>query len=106
MSKFSGKCDFCDVISIRGLDYILNSNVYLGSSTTPLPLNSVEDCIPYYPHIVTVAAYDNVNRCGIIRLTAKSWVDIEEERYGHMNCHDYYRDELQKEMKSHGLDRW
>lgn len=35
-----------------------------------------------------------------IRLTSKSWVDIEEDRYGHFASHDYYRKILQEELKS------
>lgn len=38
MSRFSGKCDFCDEIEIFGLDHILNSDVYVGDSKQPLRL--------------------------------------------------------------------
>ena len=104
MSKFSGKCDFCDEIEIFGLDHVLNCNVYLGDSDKPLRLTCLEDCIPYYPHIVAAAGMDNVHKAGVIRLSKQSWVDIEEERYGHFKMHDIFREELRKEMKAHGLE--
>lgn len=99
MSRFSGKCDFCDNIHIHGLDHILNCRVYVGDSEEPLKLTCLADCVPYYPYVVSIASYDNVNKCGYIRLTEKSWVDIEEERYGHLNVHDFYREMLQKEIE-------
>lgn len=95
MSRFSGKCDFCDQIEIFGLDMILKSKVYVGNSDIPLELKSLEDCIPYYPYVVS-ASFTDKEIGGVIYLTAKSWVDIEEERYGYMRMHDYYRNELKK----------
>lgn len=103
MSRFSGKCDFCDEIEIFGLDHVLNCNVYLGDSDEPLRLTCLKDCIPYYPHIVVAAGMDNVNKTGVIRLSSRSWLDIEEERYGHLRMHDIFREALRKEMKAHGL---
>lgn len=98
MSRFSGKCDFCDEIEILGLDKILMSNVYVGDSTSPLELKTLEDCIPYYPYVVS-CSFTNKESGGVIHLTEKSWVDIEEEKYGHMKIHEYYRDALKKEMQ-------
>lgn len=102
MSKFSGKCDFCDEIEIWGLEHILNSEVYVGKAQEPLHLTCLEDCIPYYPYVVSVAAHDNAKQRGYIRLTEKSWVDLEEERYGHHAMHDYYRKALQEELTRAG----
>ena len=101
MSRFSGKCDFYDNIAIHGLDHILNCKVYVGRSDKPLNLTCLADCVPYYPYVVSVAAYDNVAKCGSIRLAEKSWVDIEEERYGHLNIHDFYRKQLAEEIERH-----
>lgn len=98
MSRFSGKCDFYDEIEIFGLEYVLNSKVYIGDSQEPLKLTCLADCVPYYPHIICVAHHDNANNCGYIRLTEKSWVDIEAERYGNLRVHDYYKKQLQEEM--------
>ena len=96
MSKFSGKCDFFDHIEIFGLDNVLKSNIYVGLDEEPLILKSMKDCIPYYPYVI--GASFTTNGIGTIRLSSKSWVDIEEERYGHMSIHDYYRNELKKEL--------
>lgn len=98
MSRFSGKCDFCDEIEIFGLEHILNSEVYVGNSKEPLKLTCLADCVPYYPHIVSIAYHDNMNNRSCIRLTEKSWVDIEAERYGEHQIHEYYREELHKEL--------
>ena len=97
MSEFSGKCDFCDEIEIFGLDRILAGKVYVGSTKTPLKLTCLADCIPYYPYVVVSSCDLNDNIT--IWLTPKSWVDIEEDRYGHFACHDGYRKKLQKEIE-------
>ena len=99
MSRFSGKCDFYDTIMIWGIDHILNSDVYLGDSPVPLELHTIADCVPYYAHIVSVAGHDNVNHCSYIRLTKKSWVDLEAERYGELRIHEYYKKALQEELE-------
>ena len=98
MSRFSGKCDFYDEIMICGLDHILNSEVYVGNSKEPLRLACLADCVPYYPHLVSIAAHDNVKRCGYIKLTDRPWFEIESERYGNQKIHDFYRDALEKEL--------
>lgn len=103
MSRFSGKCDFYDEIEIFGLDSILASTVCLNGQDEPLKLTCLEDCIPYYPHIVPCAYHNNVDRVHTIYLTSKSWVDLEEERYGKLRAHDFYRRELREEMERHGL---
>lgn len=98
MSRFSGKCDFCDEIEIFGLEHILNSEVYVGDSEEPLKLTCLADCVPYFPHIVCLSHHDTKKNCGHIWLTDKSWVDIEAERYGEHQMHEYYRDELRREL--------
>ena len=103
MSKFSGKCDFYDEIEIFGLDRILTAKVYIGDSDYPLSLKTYADCIPYFPHIITMSFYDKTTGRHIIRLSEKSWVDIEEERYGKMPIHDYYRKLLQEEKEKYNV---
>lgn len=85
------------VIRKIGLENILKSKVYIGSEKKPLVLRDRKDCIPYYPYVIESSF--TTNGIGTFRLTSKSWVDIEEERYGHMSIHDYYRSELKKEME-------
>lgn len=98
MSRFSGKCDFYDEIEIFGIECILNSEVYVGSNSEPLKLTCLADCVPYYPYVVSVANFNVQKNCGYIRLTDKSWVDIEVERYGNLRMHDYYKQALQEEL--------
>ena len=101
MSKFSGKCDFYDEIEIFGLDRVLMGEVYLGEADLPLALGSYTDCIPFFPHIVTMS-FTSEGRT-IIRLSEKSWVDIEERRYGKMPMHDYYRKLLKEEKEKYRI---
>lgn len=97
MSEFSGKCDFCDEIEIYGLDRILNSKIYIEGREKPLKLTCLADCVPYYPYVVVASCDLNFNLT--IWLTSKSWVDIEEDRYGHFGCHDSYRQKLKEEIE-------
>lgn len=97
MSRYCGKFDFCDEVELAGIDRILQSDVYCGEKK--LDLRSLEDCIPYYPHIIVFSCWDNISRKSVIKLSERSWVDIEEEWHGHMPIHDYYRQELQKELE-------
>lgn len=101
MSKFSGKFDFYDEIEIFGLDYILSAKIYVDGKNEPLNLTCQKDCIPYYPYIVSIASY---SKNPVLHLTAKSWVDIEEEQYGHMRVHDLYRELLKEEMEKYSLE--
>ena len=101
MSKFSGKCDFYDEIEIFGLDRVLSGKIYIGENDYPLPIKTYYDCIPYFPNIVIMSFYDNITGCYIIRLSEKSWVDIEERRYGKMPIHDYYRQLLKEEKEKY-----
>jgi hypothetical protein len=98
MSRFSGKCDFYDEIEIFGLENILKSKVFVGPSKEPLKLTSRRDCIPYYPYVVMASYYND--GVGCLFLTAKSWVDIEEERYGKSHpLFDIYREMLKEELE-------
>ena len=47
--------------------------------------------------------YDSVAGCQIIRLSEKSWVDIEERRYGKMPIHEYYRKLLKEEKEKYNV---
>lgn len=79
MSRFSGKCDFCDHIEIHGLNSILSSDIYIGRNIIPLRFETEKDLIPYYPHLVSIAAWNkDTNKSNII-LSEDSFVDREEE---------------------------
>lgn len=83
--------------SIDNEIYNLDKLLDILKNDEPLVLKSRKDCIPYYPYVI--GASFTTNGIGTIRLSSKSWVDIEEERYGHMSIHDYYRNELKKELE-------
>lgn len=77
MSKFSGKCDFCDTVMIHGPDVIINDyRVYVGGQIVPLAFAEVKDLIPYYPYIVSMMSCNHNG--GVIWLSEESWVDKEE----------------------------
>lgn len=99
MSRFSGVCDFCDTIEIFGLDYILNSKVYIGDSGEPLKLTCLKDCIQYYPYVVGSAAYNNVKKTAVIRLAGESEID-RKAKYNPEGA-DYYRGLLQEELNKY-----
>lgn len=77
MSRFSGKCDLADTIDIHD-EKILNAKIYVGNSNKPLQINEIKDLIPYYPHIIGAACFDNVDGKSVIHLSSESWVDHEE----------------------------
>lgn len=82
ISKFSGKCDVYDsLIEIhRYTEEELRNNVkiYIGNSQEPLKISSHKDLIPYYPYLIGMVFYDNVERKSVVRLSSKSFVDREE----------------------------
>ena len=102
MSLYSGCFDFADEIDVHGgfeefkkMGY----EVYIGDCDEPIPCNTIKDVIPYYPHIITCSVASNEKK--YIFLSEKSWVDIEEEKYGHTDMHDLYRNKLKKEIEKY-----
>lgn len=51
MSKYTGKCDFYDVIKIWGEDIILNCRIMIRKDTV-LEVKGIEDLKPYFAHII------------------------------------------------------
>ena len=51
MSKYSGKCDFYDVIKIWGEDKILHSRIMLDNNKQFEP-KTIEDLKPYFGHLI------------------------------------------------------
>jgi len=100
MSKFSGKCDLADLIEIKGgYDKIKGYEIYLGDMEHLIEHHSLKDLVSYYPYIETMGYHNNSTNKGTIILSKKSWVDIEEERYGHLEMHDLYRKYLAEEIE-------
>ena len=113
MSRFSGKCDLCDIIEIAGgfkkfkkQGYKVfvkqdTSKGYLDTTTfnitncRELEYKDEIDLIPYYPYIEIIGVDKK------IYLSDKSWVDTCEERYGYHDIYNYYREELAKELEKH-----
>ena len=95
MSKFSGRCDVYDsfVMIHNYTDEELKNNVkvYIGRDDRLLELNSAKDLIPYYPHLVSSACYNNTERAAYIHITEKSSVDYEEERSLKLNLEHLIR---------------
>jgi hypothetical protein len=50
-----------------------------------------------------MSVYDNAAGRNVIRLSERSWVDIEERRYGKMPIHDYYRKLLKEEKEKYNV---
>lgn len=51
----------------------------------------MSDLIPYYPHIIGYASYNNAERKAIIHLSSESWVDYEERDYLEWRLKDLLR---------------
>lgn len=52
MSKYSGKCDFYDVVNIWGQEIVLNCNIKIGEHKTLL-VSRYDDLKPYFNHIIS-----------------------------------------------------
>lgn len=102
MSRFSGKCDLYDMIEIcGGYEKFAERypNIFIGDLMHKLSHNSLSDLAPYYAYI------DTLSGGGRMILSHKSWVDIEEERYGKMQMHEIYRNNLHEEIKKITAER-
>lgn len=88
MSRFSGKCDFADTISIYGMDFIIkNCKIYQNKKTLKLNKHSI---IKYFPYLVSSMGMSK-DFGGVIDLTSESYVDSQnKERI------KWYLEDLQK----------
>lgn len=88
MSRFSGKCDFADTISIYGIDFIIkNCKIYQNKKTLKLNKHSI---IKYFPYLVSSMGMSK-DFGGVIDLTSESYVDSQnKERI------KWYLEDLQK----------
>lgn len=81
ISRYSGKCDWFDVLEIHGytIEELQNNVIiYVGKNSEPLHVEKISDMIPYYPYLVGSACFDNKERKAIIHLSSESFVDREE----------------------------
>ena len=74
MSRYSGKCDLCDLLV--GRDKL--PTVYLGNEILPLRADELRDLVPYYPRIVCNMESDG-DLC-VMRISNESWVDTSERQ--------------------------
>lgn len=52
MSKYSGKCDFCDTVKIWGEDKILHCRIMLKGNRQYEP-KTIDDLKPYFAHLIS-----------------------------------------------------
>lgn len=80
MSRYSGKCDFCDTVEMYGADKLLDKyQVYAsGNNLVPLKIESEKDLVVYYPYIVTMMGSDKKTG-GYIHLSSIPYIDQEEQ---------------------------
>lgn len=78
--SISGKCDFSDTVEFYGADKILNNyKIYAAhNDVIPLKFEKPADLIAYYPYIVGMMC-GSKDGYGIIHLSERSYIDIEEE---------------------------
>ena len=83
MSRFSGKCDFCDHLWMSNteeeiLDELKKSNIYIYSNGRRhlLAINTIKDAVKYYPYLISSAAWSKDTAC--IILSPDSFIDEEE----------------------------
>lgn len=78
MSKWTGKCDFCDSCEMihNPQEIIEKSKIYLGDSR--VMIKEERDLIPYYTHLISSACY-NKEKGNVIYLSEESFIDSEEK---------------------------
>lgn len=88
MSRFSGKCDFADTISIYGIDFIIkNCKIFQNKKELKLNKHSI---IKYFPYLVSSMGMSK-DSGGTIYLTSESYIDSQnKERI------KWYLEDLQK----------
>ena len=97
MSRFSGKCDFADTISIYGIDFIIkNCKIFQNNKELKLNKHSI---IKYFPYLVSSMGMSK-DSGGTINLTSESYVDSQNKERIKWYLEDYKK---LKKVKSHFL---
>lgn len=88
MSRFSGKCDFADTVSIYGIDFIIkNCKIFQNKKELKLNKHSI---IKYFPYLVSSMGMSK-DSGGTINLTSESYVDSQNKE-----IIKWYLEDLQK----------
>lgn len=88
MSRFSGKCDFADTISIYGIDFIIkNCKIFQNNKALKLNKHSI---IKYFPYLVSSMGMSKGSG-GTINLTSESYIDSQNKE-----IIEWYLEDLQK----------
>lgn len=109
MSKYSGRCDFYDLILSVGLKKVLETDIFVENDPSPdikLVVHRKEDLIPFFPHGVILATwYKNDSK---ILLTRESLMDIEKRIYRPIELisHQAYREEVEKALRNPETIQW
>ena len=79
MSRFSGKCDICDIYGDYSDEQLRKSEFYIGRNPVPLRITSQHDLVPYYPHLIRMSTC----RDGVatVIMTDESFIDSEEKQH-------------------------
>ena len=80
ISKFTGKCDFCDDCEMihNPQEIIEKSKIYL--SDARVMIKEEKDLIPYYTHLIASASY-NKEKGNVIHLSRDSFINFEEREH-------------------------
>ena len=112
MSKYSGKCDLYDVLSIydvlvatdkfadNAMELLSKWDIRVGYGGPKLVIRSVKDVVPYFPFVETSGGHSKDHK--VVFLTEKSWVDVEAER--HYGLMVEYLTKKARYAKRKGLD--
>ena len=113
MSKFSGKCDFADSISIwtkeddsKIDEFLAKSRIYIGfgANQKKLDLHCYKDAIPYLPYIVAMSSCDKND--AYINLSDRSFVDQENDELmdGAVKWYKRKRDSSKRKCKKLNME--
>lgn len=101
MSKFSGKCDFYDSISIacdgdatKIDEYLANTDIYVygkDSRKHKVECRNEMEIAKYYPYLTSIGCFDNTSNKRFVVLSSCPFIDTEEKERIDLHVNDAYR---------------
>ena len=79
MSIYSNMYDFGDVWEEYGDEFMSKADVFIDNNIAPLRISGRAEALPYFPFLVATKGTDSEK--AYVRLSTRSAVDLEEERY-------------------------